>query len=151
MTVSPGAAVAGAAQPRPASRPPRLKVRVRKDTVRQIELKLSQMTRATVQPRRGKAAVPHRDPLGCRVQPFGDGFDTKTVEPEQDDAGALTIPHADPCRSPPASQFRHNARLRLQLLDRSCRLPNAAKKSGVGYRRSRRGFDLFRTLRGSFA
>src|SRR5208337_3457559 len=41
MTVSPEAAVAGAAQPRPASPPPRLKVRVRKDTVRQIKLKLS--------------------------------------------------------------------------------------------------------------
>src|SRR5271166_3481577 len=40
MTVSPEAAVAGAAQPRPASPPPRLKVRARKDTVRQIKLKL---------------------------------------------------------------------------------------------------------------
>src|SRR5271166_186895 len=78
----------------------------------------------SVQPRRGKAAGPHRDPLGCRVQPFGNGFDTKTVEPEQDDAGALTIPHTDRCRSRPASQFRHNARLRLQLLDRSRHLPN---------------------------
>ena len=35
--------MAGAAQPRPASPPPRLKVRVRKDTVRQIKLKLSQL------------------------------------------------------------------------------------------------------------
>jgi hypothetical protein len=39
--VSPGVAVAGAAQPRPAPPPPRLKVRARKDTVRQIKLKLS--------------------------------------------------------------------------------------------------------------
>src|SRR5690242_16406632 len=41
MTVSPGAAVTGAAQPRPAPPPPRLEVRVRKDTVRQIKLQLS--------------------------------------------------------------------------------------------------------------
>src|SRR5580698_3810468 len=39
MTVSPGAAVAGAAQPRPASPPPRLSS-VFGNTVRQIKLKL---------------------------------------------------------------------------------------------------------------
>ena len=43
--VSPGVAAAGAAQPRPASPPPRLKVRARKDTVRQIKLKLPQIKR----------------------------------------------------------------------------------------------------------
>jgi hypothetical protein len=79
----------------------------------------------SVQARPDKASGPHGDPLGRRAQPFGDGFDAETLDAQQDDVGTLAIAHTD-CRGPQtASQFRHNAWLSQQPLDRPCHPRNS--------------------------
>ena len=73
------------------------------------------MTRATfaaaieaLRPRPGSSASPSRpdlakrvdhieNALGRRAQPFGNGFDTETLDAKQDDVGTLAIAHTN-CR-----------------------------------------------------